>query len=897
MYEPKSLLGFRAGIACASLIALGVVACDNPQPPTSCGPLPQVTVNAGESTTVTACFNDPNGDMLSYSATSSNPGVATASISGTSVTVRAVAPGNASVTVTAADPEGLQGQQSFQVMVPNRPPQPRGTIPSVSVPAGELATVDASSYFTEPDGEALTYGATSSNPAVATVTVAGSRVTVTAVAKGTSNVTVTATDPGGLTATQTFQFTVPNRDPETVGTIPDQTVEVDETTTVDLTSFFEDPDGDPLTYAVASSRSAVARGSVSGSTLTVSAVAPGTATLTVTARDNDGASATQRFKVTVPQPNRAPRRVGTIPAQTLAPGGRTTIDASRYFSDPDGDALRYTATSSNSGVARASVSGSTVTITAVVTGSATITVTARDPEGLTAAQPAQVTVSQSNRAPRRVGTIPAQTINPGGTATVDASRYFSDPDSDALTYTATSSNSGVARASVSGSRVTITAVATGGATITVTARDPAGLSATQQTRVTVRSDSDYQPLSALTITSAGGVRFANFNIGTGCLTINRVTINGVRYEIHWTEWQRKTAGSDWAQVPGTRKNGQICGYDLSGAAAGEYRLVGEMSVNGARGRYRSANTVTVSGGGEAPDLVFTGVSPTTVTVSPGDTVRATFTIRNSGSAASAATTVRGFVSDNSTISTSDDELSGTLSLRALDASEEFQVRFSLSLSSNIGSGTFYAGLCVDPVAGESDTTNNCSQSVRVRITSSGAPDLVFTGVSPRTQTVPRGDTVRATFAIRNNGTVASTATTVRVFASDNSTISTSDTELFDASLPAYPANAEDSLRVSWTVSPTAPLITIYWGLCVDPVAGESDTSNNCSESVRLTITAASSQSATSVASAGRADALLRSLAGSRIESQGAVIDPGQEDATSLNQLLAGAIILLEEVKR
>ena len=472
MYEPKSLLGCRAGIACASLLVLGVVACDNPQPPTSCGPLPQVTVNAGESTTVSACFNDPNGDMLSYSATSSNPGVATASISGASVTVRAVAPGNASVTVTAADPEGLQGQQSFQVTVPNRPPQPRGTIPSVSVPVGEPAWIDVSSYFTEPDGEALTYGATSSNPAVATVTVAGSRVTVTAVAKGTSNVTVTATDPGGLTATQTFQFTVPNRDPETVGTIPDQTVEVDETTTVDLTSFFKDPDGDPLTYAVASSRSAVARGSVSGSTLTVSAVAPGTATLTVTARDNDGASVTQRFDVTVPQPNRAPRPVGTIPAQTLAPGGRTTIDASRYFSDPDRDALRYTATSSNSGVATASVSGSTVTITAVATGSATITVTARDPEGLTAAQPARVTVSQANRAPRRVGSIPAQTINPGSTAMVDASRYFSDPDNDALTYTATSSNSGVARASVSGSRVTITAGSTGSATITVTARDP-----------------------------------------------------------------------------------------------------------------------------------------------------------------------------------------------------------------------------------------------------------------------------------------------------------------------------------------------------------------------------------------------------------------------------------------
>ncbi len=789
MYEPKSLLGCRAGIACASLIVLGVVACDNPQPPASCGPLPQVTVNAGESTNVSVCFSDPNGDMLTYSATSSNPGVATASISGTSVTVSAVAPGNASVTITASDPEGLQGQQSFQVTVPNRPPQPRGTIPSVSVPVGRTATVDASSYFTEPDGEALTYGATSSNPAVATVSVAGSTVTVTAVAKGTSNVTATATDPGGLTATQTFQFTVPNRDPEAVGTIPDQTVEVDETTTVDLTPFFEDPDGDLLTYAVASSGSAVARGSVSGSILTVSAVTPGTATLTVTARDNDGASVAQTFDVTVPQPNRAPRRVGTIPAQTLAPSGRTTIDASRYFSDPDGDSLSYTAISSNSGVATASVSGSTVTVTAVAAGSGTITVTARDPEGLTAAQPARVTVSQANRAPRPVGSIPAQTINPGGTATVDASRYFNDPDSDTLTYTVTSSNSGVARASVSGSTVTITAGSTGSTTMTVTARDPGGLTATQQARVTVRS-------------------------------------------------------------------------------------------------------------GSAPDLVFAGVSPTSVTVSPGDTVRATFTIRNSGGTTSAATTVRAFSSNDSTISTSDNELSGTLSLRALAASEELRVRFSMSLSYSISSGTFYLGLCVDPVAREADTTNNCSRSVRVAVTVSDGPDLVFTAVSPRTQTVPRGDTVRATFTIRNIGTVASAATTVRGYISSNSTISTSDTEIGSGiSIDPIAAGTTDNLRVRWLLSSTAPLTTVYWGLCVDPVAGESDTSNNCSAPVQLTITASSSRSATSVASVGRADALLRSLAGSGIESQGAVIDPGQEGATSLNQLLAGAIILLEEVKR
>ena len=383
----------RFGATTATLIVLAAGACENPQPPAACGAIPQVTVNAGETATVTACFDDPNGDMLSYSATSSNPGVATASISGTNITVSAVAPGNTSVTVTATDPGGLQSQQNFQVTVPNRPPEPRGTIPSITIPVGRTETVDVSSYFAEPDGEALTYDATSSNPAAATVSVAGSTVTVTAVAKGTTDVTVTATDPEGLAATQSFQSMVPNRSPEPVGTIPDQTVHVGETVTVDLSPYFEDPDGDPLTYTAASSNSAVATASVSGSTVTITAVATGSATITLTARDPGDLTGTQQAGVTVQQLNRAPLAVGTIPALTLAPGGTTTIDASGYFSDPDGDALTYTATSSNSAVATASVSGSTVTITAVATGSATITVTARDPGGLTATQQARITVT------------------------------------------------------------------------------------------------------------------------------------------------------------------------------------------------------------------------------------------------------------------------------------------------------------------------------------------------------------------------------------------------------------------------------------------------------------------------------------------------------------------------
>ena len=58
---------------------------------------------------------------------------------------------------------------------------------------------------------------------------------------------------------------------------------------------------------------------------------------------------------------------------------------------------------------------------------------------------------------------------------------------DALTYSASSSNAGVARVSVAGSTVTISAAVVGSATVTVTARDPGGQTATQTASVTVRA--------------------------------------------------------------------------------------------------------------------------------------------------------------------------------------------------------------------------------------------------------------------------------------------------------------------------------------------------------------------------------------------------------------------------
>ena len=48
------------------VLLLAFAACESQEPPAACGPIPQVTVNAGETATVTGCFDDPSGDTLVY---------------------------------------------------------------------------------------------------------------------------------------------------------------------------------------------------------------------------------------------------------------------------------------------------------------------------------------------------------------------------------------------------------------------------------------------------------------------------------------------------------------------------------------------------------------------------------------------------------------------------------------------------------------------------------------------------------------------------------------------------------------------------------------------------------------------------------------------------------------
>ena len=225
----------------------------------------------------------------------------------------------------------------------------------------------------------------------------------------------------------------------------------------------------------------------------------GTATVTVTAQDPAGLTASQTFRVTVP--NRPPVVTDTVPALELFRGDTAAIELSAHFSDPDGDTLTFGAETTDGGVVTVSISADSLTAMAMSQGMAGLIVIAQDPAGLTAMQTFAVTVP--NRAPILTSPISGVEFFAGGSLVIDLSAHFTDPDRDALTFAAGTSDEDVASAAVSGDTLSIKGLASGEAEITVTARDPMGLLVSEGMSVVVVADHQRKVLAAL-YDAAGG---------------------------------------------------------------------------------------------------------------------------------------------------------------------------------------------------------------------------------------------------------------------------------------------------------------------------------------------------------------------------------------------------------
>jgi hypothetical protein len=242
-------------------------------------------------------FSDPDGDGLTWTATTSDAGVATLSQQHpqSAINVRAVSEGTSTITTTVTDPGGLTAEASFVFTVGNNAPLVRNQAPALTSSPGQVDSVTMNSAFEDNDGgDELRYAASSSDTAKVAVRIQlsglyGYYARIVGKGIGDATVTLAATDLGGLKVSQSFVVSVDsNRPPRLKKAFPLTLLTVGDTASFVMSDYFDDPDGDDLTYTATVGYAGSAH--VSGDTVYIIAENAALSTAKVTAHDTGGKS-------------------------------------------------------------------------------------------------------------------------------------------------------------------------------------------------------------------------------------------------------------------------------------------------------------------------------------------------------------------------------------------------------------------------------------------------------------------------------------------------------------------------------------------------------------------------------------------------------------------------------
>jgi len=115
------------------------------------------------------------------------------------------------------------------------------------------------------------------------------------------------------------------------------------------------------------------------------------------------------------------------------------------------------------------------------------------------------------------------------------------------------------------------------------------------------------------------------------------------------------------------------------------------------------------------------------------------------------------------------------------------------------------------------------------------PDFTIQSLQSNKSTLAPDEPFTLSVTVKNSGNGQAPSTTLRYYRSTDNNISTSDTQVGSDSVSVLEANLTSAESISLTAPTTAG--TYYYGVCVDSVTNESDTGNNCSMAVSVTVTA------------------------------------------------------------
>lgn len=177
------------------LLLSGLFACADGMPPRACDSMsPDEVVHVGDSAVHVPCFVS-EVLPITLQAVSSDPATADVSAVGGSVTFTGEGVGEALVTITATDANGLTGQLFVRVIVPNRPPK---LVRPFRHDANAWSTyrLPLTRYLIDPDRETVEYSAYVTNSAIS-VDIAGDTLVLTAHERGEFEIEFAATDQRG----------------------------------------------------------------------------------------------------------------------------------------------------------------------------------------------------------------------------------------------------------------------------------------------------------------------------------------------------------------------------------------------------------------------------------------------------------------------------------------------------------------------------------------------------------------------------------------------------------------------------------------------------------------------------------------------------------------------------
>ncbi|MGI9357279.1 MAG: Ig-like domain-containing protein, partial [Rhizobiaceae bacterium] len=258
-------------------------------------------------------FNDPDGDVLTYSATGLPAGLtidAATGIIGGTVDSSASQTSPYAITITVDDGVSSTVSTGFTMDVVNTVPV-ASTAQTVTVDDGSVLSVDANTLFTDADGDTLAFSIGTLPPWLqfnaATGILTGTAPSDASVT-GPFTVTVTADDAEGGMATIDITIDPQNPAPVTTRTIPDLFVAEEEAVDIDLNGLFVDGgfDTDPVTISVTGLPEGVTFDPLTGLISGVTVDGSGSATpyvVAVTADDGQGGITTYSFSIRVGNPS------------------------------------------------------------------------------------------------------------------------------------------------------------------------------------------------------------------------------------------------------------------------------------------------------------------------------------------------------------------------------------------------------------------------------------------------------------------------------------------------------------------------------------------------------------------------------------------------------------------